>query len=151
MTKRFQNSRRDLRERAFQALFTMEMGGDFLLASQFAYDHDKIIAEDDQPSELPVFLLNLVNGVTNHKAELDDLIIKHLKTGWSIERLTVADLTMLRLGLFEITLFEETPDRVALNEIIEIAKKYSDETSAKFINGLLSQFVSTEDDDAVTD
>lgn len=69
---------------------------------------------------------------------------KNLKTSWSIERLTVVDKTMLRLGLFEMTLFEETPDRVALNEIIEIAKKYSDDTSAKFINGLLSQFVSDE-------
>ncbi|HEK9990766.1 transcription antitermination factor NusB [Streptococcus equi subsp. zooepidemicus] len=144
MTKHFQHSRRDLRERAFQALFAMEMGRDFLPASQFAYDYDKEAADDKQPSELPVFLLNLVNGVMDHKAELDEVIKKNLKTGWSIERLTVVDKTMLRLGLFEMTLFEETPDRVALNEIIEIAKKYSDDTSAKFINGLLSQFVSDE-------
>lgn len=150
MTKHFQHSRRDLRERAFQALFAMEMGGDFLPASQFAYDYDKEAADDKQLSELPVFLLNLVNGVMDHKAELDEIIKKNLKTSWSIERLTVVDKTMLRLGLFEMTLFEETPDRVALNEIIEIAKKYSDDTSAKFINGLLSQFVSDESA-AVTD
>lgn len=84
----------------------------------------------------------MVNGVVNHKDELDAIIKEHLKAGWSIERLTLTDRTMLRLGLYEIKFFEETPDRVALNEIIEIAKKYSDETSAKFINGLLSQFVS---------
>ncbi len=56
--------------------------------------------------------------------------------------MTLTDKTLLRLGLFEIKYFDETPDRVALNEIIEVAKKYSDETSAKFINGLLSQYVS---------
>lgn len=143
MTNSFQNSRRDLRERAFQALFNVELGGDFLEASQFAYDYDKV-TEEDQVSELPTFLLNLVNGVVDHKEELDAIIKENLKKGWSIERLTLTDKTMLRLGLFEIKYFDETPDRVALNEIIEIAKKYSDETSAKFINGLLSQFVSEE-------
>ncbi|AGM99556.1 transcription antitermination factor NusB [Streptococcus iniae] len=143
MTNSFQNSRRDLRERAFQALFNVELGGDFLEASQFAYDYDKV-TEEDQVSELPTFLLNLVNGVVDHKDELDAIIKENLKKGWSIERLTLTDKTMLRLGLFEIKYFDETPDRVALNEIIEIAKKYSDDTSAKFINGLLSQFVSEE-------
>lgn len=143
MTKSFQNSRRDLRERAFQALFNMELGGEFLEASQFAYDYDKIV-EEGEKSDVPAFLLNLVNGVNDHKVELDQLITENLKTGWSIERLTLSDKTMLRLGLYEIKYFEETPDRVALNEIIEIAKKYSDETSAKFINGLLSRFVKAE-------
>ncbi|EHI70926.1 transcription antitermination factor NusB [Streptococcus ictaluri] len=145
MTKSFQNSRRDLRERAFQALFNMEMGGEFLTASQFAYDYDKAREGQEQPLEVPVFLLNLVNGVIAHQTELDELITNNLKVGWTLDRLTVSDKTMLRLGLFEIKYFNETPDRVALNEIIEIAKKYSDDRSAKFINGLLSQFVSTEE------
>ena len=67
-----------------------------------------------------------------------------LKEGWSLSRLIMTDRTLLRLGLYEITSFEETPGRVAINEIIEIAKKYSDKTSAKFINGVLSQFVTDE-------
>lgn len=139
MTNSFQNSRRDLRERAFQALFNIEMGAELLAASQFAYGYDKVTGEDAQVLELPIFLLSLVTGVNNHKEELDNLISTHLKKGWSLERLTLTDKTLLRLGLFEIKYFDETPDRVALNEIIEVAKKYSDETSAKFINGLLSQ------------
>ncbi|MGT2888116.1 transcription antitermination factor NusB [Streptococcus didelphis] len=143
MSNNFENSRRDLRERAFQALFNMELGGDFLEASQFAYDYDKVL-EEEQTLDIPAFLLNLVNGVKDHKEELDQLITVNLKKGWSLERLTLTDKTMLRLGLYEIKYFEETPDRVALNEIIEIAKKYSDDTSAKFINGLLSQFVLDE-------
>ncbi|HER6566629.1 TPA: transcription antitermination factor NusB [Streptococcus pyogenes] len=142
MTNSFQNSRRDLRERAFQALFNIEMGAELLAASQFAYGYDKVTGEDAQVLELPIFLLSLVTGVNNHKEELDNLISTHLKKGWSLERLTLTDKTLLRLGLFEIKYFDETPDRVALNEIIEVAKKYSDETSAKFINGLLSQYVS---------
>lgn len=140
MTSSFKDSRRDLRERAFQALFNMEHGGDFLESSQFAYDYDKDY-DQEQPLDVPAFLLTLVNGVKDHKDELDAIIKDNLKQGWSLDRLTLSDRTMLRLGLYEIKFFDETPDRVALNEIIEIAKKYSDETSAKFINGLLSQFV----------
>lgn len=142
MSKRssFTDSRRDLRERAYQALFSMEFGSEFLQATESAYQYDKVIA-DEEVLDIPSFLLHLVRGVDTHKAELDALISEKLRQGWSIERLTLADKTMLRLGLYEIRFFDETPDRVALNEIIEIAKKYSDETSAKFINGLLSQFV----------
>lgn len=140
MTNNFTNSRRDLRERAFQALFSLEFGGNYLAAVQFAYTYDKTLEADAAP-DVPVFLLNLVKGVQDLKTELDQHIETHLKSGWSLERLTLTDKTLLRLGLYEIKYFEETPGRVAVNEIIEIAKKYSDATSAKFVNGLLSQFV----------
>ena len=79
--------------------------------------------------------------IESHTEEINQLITSHLKKGWSLERLTLTDKTLLRLGLYEIKFFDETPSRVAVNEIIEIAKKYSDETSSKFVNGLLSQFV----------
>lgn len=140
MTEMVKESRRDLRERAYQALFSMEFSGDFLQAAADAYRHDKDLTEEEVV-ETPIFLLSLVKGVVDYLAEIDAMISENLKSKWSLERLTATDRTLLRLGLFEIVYFEETPDRVALNEIIEIAKKYSDETSAKFINGLLSQFV----------
>ena len=58
-----------------------------------------------------------------------------------MERLTLTDRSLLRLGLFEVKYYDETPAKVALNEIIELAKTYSDQTSAKFINGILTKFV----------
>lgn len=143
MTKVFDNSRRDLRERAFQALFALDFGGQALEMVQFAYAYDKDLAEDEV-LDVPVFLLNLVMGVQQHLTDLDQVIARHLKTGWSLERLTVTDKILLRLGLYEMTYFEETPARVALNEAIELAKKYSDDTSSRFINGLLTQFVTDD-------
>lgn len=140
MTNTFVNSRRDLRERAFQALFSLEFGGEFVEATQYTYGLDKPISEETV-LEVPLFLLQLVQGVCDYKEQLDDEISAHLKSGWSLPRLTVTDKTLLRLGLYEIKYYQETPDRVALNEIIDMAKKYSDKTSAKFVNGLLSQFV----------
>lgn len=143
MSKSFKESRRDLRERAFQALYSMEHTGQALDAAQFAYTYDKDIDEDEVLST-PLFVLNLVKGVIDHKEELDSKIAEHLKSGWSVERLTLPDRTILRLGLYETLYFEETPDRVAVNEAIELAKKYSDETAAKFINGILSRYIIDE-------
>lgn len=143
MTKVFKDSRRDLRERAFQALLSLEFGGDFLPATHFAYTYDKELG-DGEDVQIPVFLLSLVQGVVSHQEDLDHAIATKLKEKWNLDRLTLVDKTLLRLGLYEISYFEETPDRVALNEIIEIAKKYSDPTSSKFVNGLLRQFVAEQ-------
>ncbi|GGE37965.1 transcription antitermination factor NusB [Streptococcus himalayensis] len=130
-------TRRDLRERAFQALMAMEYGKDVVEACQFAYLHDR---DEEKEMDIPAFLLNLVSGVAQSKDELDESISQHLKEGWTLERLTSVDRNLLRLGVFEITAFN-TPQLVAINEAIELAKTYSDEKSSRFINGLLSQFV----------
>lgn len=137
MTENYKVSRRDLRERAFKALFSLEYGGELVEAVQNAYHYDKA---EEVVEEIPVFLLNLVKGVKDNGADLDKLISEHLKSGWTLDRLTLTDKILLRLALFEIK-FEETPGRVVVNEIIDIAKKYSDETSAKFINGILTKFI----------
>ncbi|MGT2924874.1 transcription antitermination factor NusB [Streptococcus caviae] len=138
MASVFSDSRRDLRERAFQALFSLEFGGDSLKAADFAYTYDKA---DEGEADLPLFLLALVQGVSEYREDLDKSISQQLKSGWTLSRLTLVDKNLLRLGLYEIKYYEETPERVALNEIIEISKKYADEKSSKFINGVLSQFI----------
>lgn len=137
MTDNLKHSRRDLRERAYQALFSLEFGGELLTAGENAYRYDK---EDDFGGDVPVFLLNLIKGVQDNQVELDEKIAGHLKKGWSLDRLTINDKILLRLGLYEMT-YEETPNRVVVNEIVDITKKYSDSTSAKFINGILTKYI----------
>lgn len=141
MSKVMVDSRRDLRERAFQALMNLEYDGDIVEACRFAYLHDK---EEEEQVELPIFLLNLVNGVMQSKSGLDDKITQYLKSGWTLDRLTLVEKNILRLGLYELLEYDETPQLVAVNEAIELAKKFSDEKSSKFINGILSQFVTEE-------
>ena len=141
MSKVMVDSRRDLRERAFQALMSLEYDGDIVEACRFAYLHDK---EEEEQVELPIFLLNLVNGVMQSKSELDDKITQYLKSGWTLDRLTLVEKNILRLGLYELLEYDETPQLVAVNEAIELAKKFSDEKSSKFINGILSQFITEE-------
>lgn len=132
-------SRRYLRQCALQAIVSTEFGQDPLQASQFSYLYDKEEAEEGV--EIPLFLLQLVTGVVEHKAELDKELTPRLKAGWTLERLTTIDKSLLRLGLFEIRYFEETPARVAVNETLELAKEFSDDASVKFINGVLTHFV----------
>ena len=137
------DSRRDLRERAFQALMSLEYEGDVVDAIRFAYLHDKEI-EDEMDVDLPAFLLNLVNGVQVSKKELDEQIASHLKAGWTVDRLTLVEKNILRLGLYEITEYPDTPQVVAVNEAVELSKTFSDERSARFVNGVLSKFVTEE-------
>ncbi|HEX1779680.1 TPA: transcription antitermination factor NusB [Streptococcus pneumoniae] len=133
MTSPLLESRRQLRKCAFQALMSLEFGTDVETACRFAYTD----------VQLPAFLIDLVSGVQAKKEELDKQITQHLKAGWTIERLTLVERNLLRLGVFEITSFD-TPQLVAVNEAIELAKDFSDQKSARFINGLLSQFVTEE-------
>ncbi|WP_161980164.1 transcription antitermination factor NusB [Streptococcus sp. S784/96/1] len=137
MTDNFKHSRRDIRERAFQALFSLEFGGNPIQAGENAYRYDKHEGFDQ---DVPVFLLNLIKGVQDHQTDLDKKIAEYLKKGWSLDRLTLNDKILLRLALYEMQ-YEDTPDRVVINEIIDIAKKYSDHISAKFINGILTNFI----------
>ena len=132
-------ARRELRERAFQALMSLEYEKDIVEACRFAYLYDKDMTNDSDV-EIPAFLLNLVTGVEQSKNELDDQLSQYLKEGWTLERLTLVEKNILRLGLFEMTEFD-TPQLVAINEAIELSKKFSDEKSSKFINGILSKFV----------
>ena len=138
MKNKLPDSRKHLRQRALQAIVSIEFGQDPLQAAQFSYLYDQ---EEVQEVEIPLFLLQLVTGVADHRDELDKELEPHLKAGWSLDRLTTIDKNILRLGLFEIQYCEETPDRVAVNEAIELAKDFSDQASAKFINGVLTHFV----------
>ena len=141
MTSPLLESRRELRKCAFQALMSLEFGTDMETACRFAYTHDR----EDEGVQIPAFLLNLVSGVQAQKDELDKQINQHLKSGWTVERLTLVEKNLLRLGIFEITSFD-TPQLVAVNEAIELAKNFSDQKSARFINGLLSQFVTEKNE-----
>ena len=138
MKNKLPDSRRHLRQRALQAIVSMEFGQNPLQAAQFSYLYDQ---EEVQEAELPLFLLQLVTGVADHRDELDKELEPYLKSGWSLERLTTIDKNILRLGLFEIRYCDETPDRVAVNEAIELAKEFSDQVAVKFINGVLTHFV----------
>jgi len=82
------------------------------------------------------FTKKTVDGVIKHIAEIDNYIIKYAPE-WPLDQITVVDRNILRLGIYEMIYDKDIPERVAINEAIEIAKTYGGDSSGKFINGVL--------------
>jgi N utilization substance protein B len=87
--------------------------------------------------ELVAFAGDLLAGVRKHRGELDDLLQQRAKN-WSLQRMAVTDRNVLRLGAYEIV-YTDTPDRVAINEAVELARRFGGEQSAPFVNGILDR------------
>ena len=99
------------------------------------YNVDDVIAEVSLiDSE---YIKEIVYGVLTYKNEIDKLANKYLD-GWTIDRLGNTDIAILRMGIFEL-LYTNTPDVVAINEAVELAKNYSDDSVRKMINGVLDK------------
>jgi N utilization substance protein B len=90
--------------------------------------------------ELIEFARSLVAGVRQNRAELDALLSR-TADNWGLERMAATDRNVLRLGAYEI-LHTDTPDRVAINEAVELAKRFGTAHSAQFVNGILDRFLS---------
>ena len=89
--------------------------------------------------ELEEFCLSLILGVRRNQTELDALLSK-TADNWSLARMAATDRNVLRLGAYEI-LYTDTPDRAAINEAVELAKRFGSAQSAQFVNGILDKFL----------
>lgn len=136
-------NRHQIRQAAFQVLFALNANDTLELADayQAVLTMDQFDAEEVEEVAVPDYLAFLVTGVTEHQAELDAALTLYLKKGWQLSRLAKPDLIILRLGLFEMQNSTEAPDKVALNEALELAKQFTDDQAKGFINGVLSKFV----------
>ena len=97
-------------------------------------------------AELVEFARSLVDGVRRNREELDQLLAQ-TADNWSLERMAATDRNVLRLGAYEL-LYTETPGRAAINEAVELAKRYGSANSAPFVNGILDKFLHKKDDPA---
>ena len=89
------------------------------------------------------YIRRLVKGVEEHAAELDGYIAKYAK-GWSFARIPLVASAIMRVAMFEILYMPDVPNGAAINEAVEIAKKYETPETVKFINGILGSFVRQE-------
>lgn len=89
------------------------------------------------------YIVTLVRGVADHGAELDGYIERHAKR-WRFSRIDRVAAAIMRLTMYEILYMPDVPNKVAINEAVEIAKKYLDEDVVRFINGILGAFVREE-------
>jgi N utilization substance protein B len=98
----------------------------------------------EEPTEEALdYAADLIKGVQEHHADIDELIAEHADR-WAIERMPVVDRTLLRMALFELLWRDDIPVAVGINEAVELAKSYSTEDSGRFVNGLLGRIVEVE-------
>jgi N utilization substance protein B len=96
-----------------------------------------------QKQEVIDFSLMLIDGVIKNLSTLDSVIKKYVKN-WEIERMAVIDRNILRMAAFEIIYLEEIPPKVSINEAIELAKRFGDIDSPRFVNGVLDKIYKME-------
>ena len=91
---------------------------------------------EDRPQPAIIFAQKLIGGIREHMEEIDGLTTGSTQN-WKLNRMAVVDRNILRIGIYELLYQEEIPERVTINEAIELAKKYSTASSGAFINGIL--------------
>jgi transcription antitermination protein NusB len=134
-------NRRLVRERVMQALYAYEIGRNVggesvdFMATRLVYP------EFREHAELLEFAQALMRRTFNCSEQCDE-IIKSLSENWDFHRIAPVDKVLLRMGITELLHFPEIPTKVTINEVIEIAKRYSTDKSSIFINGLLDAALS---------
>jgi len=127
------NARRHARELAFREIYQSDVTADSMehcLAE---------IVEDVAPADdVRRFAESLVNSLSAHVAEID-AAVSRIAVNWPIGRMATTDRSVIRLAAAELLYHADTPTRVALDEAIEIAKKYGMDTSGSFVNGILDR------------
>ncbi len=127
---------------------------EFALKALYVYDirealtDEKLeaLAESEALPEVPEFGRRLIDGVLEQQDELDDVIQKTAEN-WRLDRMPAVDRNVLRLATYELLFQADTPPKVAINEAIELAKKFSTENSPMFVNGVLDKIYSTHCDE----
>ena len=127
--------KRRAREAALQMLYQCEIGRAAAVESIASYWTSRD-ADEDLPEPLRAFANGLVRGTLDRREEIDRLLAAHAQN-WRVERMTVIDRIVLRMGVNEMLSDPATPSKVIINEAIELARSFSGEESVPFVNGVL--------------
>ncbi|MEE1030632.1 MAG: transcription antitermination factor NusB [Ruminococcus sp.] len=128
-------SRREMRESIFQLLFMTEFNAVDEMAEQRALYLDGVENLQDNNRE---YIQKKFDKIVEKIPEIDEMLNQTSK-GWKTKRMSKVDLSILRLASYEVLFDEEVPTGVAINEAVELAKKFGGDTSSSFINGVLGK------------
>ncbi len=136
--------RTQARESALQILYQHEMNPEPLeeLIAAFWSQNQEI------PEESRLFAESLVHGTLKHVVEIDPIIVKATEN-WDLARMAVVDRNILRFATYELLFRNDIPPKVAINEAVNLAKRFSQEESGKFVNGILDKIIHSEKNRAV--
>ena len=129
-----------IRELAFRLIYSLEIQKTEDLEEQIQL---YIECEEVEENEAKEYIKDTVFGIKEHINEIQKLIEKNLKADWKIDRISKIDLSLLKLAIYEIK-YKKIPYKVAINECLELSKKYGEESSKNFVNGILASVVKEE-------
>lgn len=129
-------NRTEVRELAFKLLYSNEIQKDI------DEEQIKMLLEDNnvEGKEAEKYVKTTFEGIKENINEIQDLIQANLKEKWTIERISKIDLAILKIAIYELV-FAKLPYKVVINEAVELAKKYGEDSSKSFVNGILASIV----------
>ena len=125
-----------MREYAFMLLYELE------IQKEFSEENIEIFLENNEIVDKysRKYIRKIVKGVKENEEELEKKIAEKLKPKWKLERISKINIALLKLSIYEM-LYANVPYKIAINEIIELAKTYGEDNSSSFINGVLANVV----------
>ena len=130
-------NRTAIREKAFQLIYSLELQKYNSLQEQIDLYFE---SENIENKEAKEYIEDAVLGIEAHKNDIVGEIEKNLKSDWKIDRISKIDLSILKLAIYEIQ-YKDIPFKVVINEAVELAKKYGEDSSKNFVNGILASIV----------
>jgi len=131
-----------MRENAFRLLYSLEVqkNKEINIEEQIEL---YIESNNITNTEAIEYMKDAISGIEKNKVEIKALIEENLKSNWKLERISKIDLSLLELAIYEIK-YKELPYKVVINEAVELAKKYGEDNSKNFVNGILASIVKEE-------
>ena len=130
-------NRSAIRENAFKLIYSLEIQKPENLEEQIELFFE---SNDINDEEAKKYTKNVVLGINKNEEKIIEDIEKNLKEDWKLNRISKMDLSILKLAIYEIR-FSDVPYKVAINEAVELAKKYGEDKSKNFVNGILASVV----------
>ena len=127
-------SRTEIRDLAFKLVYSLEVQSVDNIEEQIEIYFENYEIEDEEARQ---YIKDIVLGINNNKTEIEEIIKLCLQSSWTIERISKINISILKLAIYEIQ-YKNIPFKVEINEAVELAKKYGEESSGKFINGALA-------------
>ena len=124
--------RTETREQVFRLIYSS------LIQKEMSEEQIEIFIEENNLRKEEEYVKGIFYGIQTNEEEIEKLIASNLKEKWSMERISKIDLAILKLAIFEMV-YSGLPYKIAINEAVELAKKYCNEKAAPFINGVLSK------------
>lgn len=125
-----------MRELAFKLVYEIEIQKENDEAGLDIFIENNNITDE----KVIEYLKDIREGIKNNSNEINDLIVNNLKENWSLNRISKINLSLIKIAIYEMV-YKSLPYKVAINEVVELAKKYADESAPVFINGILASVV----------